>query len=44
VLSELELPDKSGLELIKEITAMRPGLPVLVISMHEDSLYAERAL
>jgi len=25
VLSELELPDKSGLELIKDIRAMRPG-------------------
>jgi DNA-binding NarL/FixJ family response regulator len=44
VLSELELPDKSGLELIEEIKAMRPGLPVLVISMHDESLYAERAL
>jgi DNA-binding NarL/FixJ family response regulator len=44
VLSEIGLPDKSGLELIKEIKAMRPGLPVLVISMHDESLYAERAL
>ena len=38
------LPDKSGLELIKDIKAVRPGLPVLVISLHDESLYAERAL
>jgi DNA-binding NarL/FixJ family response regulator len=44
VLSELELPDGSGLELMKDIKAMRPGLPVLVFSMHDESLYAERAL
>lgn len=44
VLSEFGLPDKSGLELIRDIKAMRPGLPVLVVSMHDESLYAERAL
>jgi DNA-binding NarL/FixJ family response regulator len=44
VVSELGLPDKSGLELIKDIKAMRPGVPVLVISMHDESLYAECAL
>jgi DNA-binding NarL/FixJ family response regulator len=30
--------------LIKDIKALRPGLPVLVISMHDESLYAERVL
>jgi len=44
LLSEIALLDKSGLELIKDIKAMRPGLPVLVISAHDESLYAERAL
>jgi DNA-binding NarL/FixJ family response regulator len=44
VLIDITLPDKSGLELIKDITALRPGLPILVISMHDESLYAERAL
>jgi DNA-binding NarL/FixJ family response regulator len=38
------LPDKSGPELIKDITALRPGLPILVISMHDESLFAERSL
>jgi len=41
---DITLPDKNGLELIKDIRALRPGLPILVISMHEESLYAERVL
>jgi DNA-binding NarL/FixJ family response regulator len=44
VLADIQLPGKSGLELIKDIKAMRPGLPVLVISMHDESLYADRVL
>jgi len=44
VLADIALPDKSGLELIKDIQAIRPGLAVLVISMHDESLYAERVL
>ncbi len=44
VLADITLPDKSGLELIKDIQAMHPGLAVLVISMHDESLYAERVL
>ncbi len=44
ILTDLTLPDKSGLELIKDAQAMHPHVPILVISMHEESLYAERAL
>jgi DNA-binding NarL/FixJ family response regulator len=44
VLADLTLPDKSGLELIKDLQTLHPGLPVLVISMHDESLYAERVL
>ncbi len=44
VLADISLPDKNGLELIKDIQALHAGLPVLVISMHEESLYAERVL
>ncbi len=33
-----------GLELIKDLRAMQPDLPILVISMHDESLYAERVL
>jgi DNA-binding NarL/FixJ family response regulator len=44
MLADITLPDKSGLELIKDIQAIHPGLAVLVISMHDESLYAERVL
>jgi DNA-binding NarL/FixJ family response regulator len=44
VLVDITLPDKSGLELIKDIQAICPGLAILVISMHDESLYAERVL
>lgn len=41
---DMSLPGISGIELIKTIRALHPELPVLVISMHDESLYAERAL
>jgi len=44
VLTDISLPGRDGLELIKELHAQRPELPVLVLSMHEESLYASRAL
>jgi len=44
VLADISLPDKNGLEFIKDLQARQPGTPVLVISMHDESLYAERVL
>ncbi len=44
VLLDISLPDRNGLELIKDIQARWPGIPVLVVSMHDESLYAERVL
>jgi DNA-binding NarL/FixJ family response regulator len=44
VLADITLPDKNGIELIKDIQAMHPEILVLVISMHDESLYAERVL
>ena len=44
VLTAITLQGRSGLELIKDIHAVQPDMPVLVVSMHEESLYAERAL
>lgn len=44
VLMDISLPGKSGLEAIKDIQALAPGLAVLVLSMHDESLYAERVL
>ncbi len=44
LLTDLTLKAGSGLELIKNIKAVMPELPVLVVSMHDDQLYAERVL
>jgi DNA-binding NarL/FixJ family response regulator len=44
MLMDITLPGKSGLELIKDVKAIRPHLPILVISMHDESLYADRVL
>lgn len=43
-LVDISLPGKNGLELIKDIHVMYPALPMLVVSMHDESLYAERVL
>ncbi len=44
VLVDISLPGRNGLELIKELGTLQHGLPVLVLSMHDESLYAGRAL
>lgn len=44
VLIDITLPGKSGLELLKDIRVACPQTPILVLSMHDESLYAERAL
>ncbi|MBK8093534.1 MAG: response regulator transcription factor [Verrucomicrobiaceae bacterium] len=41
---DLTLPDKSGLELLKDIQAQFPTTLCLVLSMHDESLYGERSL
>jgi DNA-binding NarL/FixJ family response regulator len=44
VMTDIGLPGKGGLELIQDIHAINPALPVVVVSMHEEKLYAERVL
>ncbi len=44
VLVDISLPGKSGLELIKDIHTVYPDIAIFVLSMHEESLYAERVL
>jgi DNA-binding NarL/FixJ family response regulator len=44
VLADLTLPDKNGLEMIKDLQARHPEVPVLVLSMHDEWLFAERSL
>lgn len=44
VLVDINLPGRSGLELIKDLRALEPRLPLLVLSMHDESVFAERVL
>jgi DNA-binding NarL/FixJ family response regulator len=44
VLVDVSLKDSDGIELLKELKSQSPDLPALVVSMHDESLYAERAL
>ena len=44
VIADIGLPGASGIELTKNIRAEFPSMPVLILSMHEESLYAMRAL
>ena len=41
---DITLPDGSGLELTRQITSRLPQLPVLMLSFHDEELYAERAM
>ena len=44
VILDISLKQSSGLELIKSLKEFWPNLPVLVLSMHDEMLYAERSL
>lgn len=44
VLTDLTMPGRGGLEFIKDLLALDSGLPILVNSMHDEVVYAERCL
>ena len=44
VVLDMSMPGRSGLELIKLIRDEKPGLPVLILSMHKEDQYAVRTL
>lgn len=44
VLLDVSLKDADGLELLKELKSFDPNLKVLMLSMHDEALYTERAL
>jgi DNA-binding NarL/FixJ family response regulator len=44
VIIDISLKAGSGLELIKDVNALFPNMPVLVVSMHDESFYAERVI
>lgn len=44
VIADLTMEDGNGLDLIKDLHLRQPDLPVLMLSMHHENLYAERAV
>jgi DNA-binding NarL/FixJ family response regulator len=44
VIVDITLKQSNGLELIKDLRTLHPDLPVLVLSMHDESIYAERVI
>jgi DNA-binding NarL/FixJ family response regulator len=44
VLADITMPGRSGLEFIKDMQAQHPRVAVLVMSMHDENIYAERVL
>jgi DNA-binding NarL/FixJ family response regulator len=44
IIVDISLKTISGIELVKNIKAQYPKIPVLMMSMHDESLYAERSL
>ena len=44
VLTDVSLPGRSGFELVQDLHARCPDIPVLILSMHAETSYARRAL
>jgi two-component system invasion response regulator UvrY len=44
VVLDISMPDRSGLDIFKQLRSERPKLPVLVLSMHSEDQYAMRVL
>ena len=44
VIVDISLKDTSGVELIKDLQVQHPELPILTLSMHDETVYDERAL
>jgi DNA-binding NarL/FixJ family response regulator len=44
VVTDLTMAGRGGLDLIKDLLTLHPGLSILVCSMHDEALYAERVL
>ena len=44
VLTDISLTGMNGIEFLKHLKAQYPGIPAVVLSMHDEAIYAERAL
>lgn len=44
VIVDISIPGMGGVELLRQLRALHPHLPMLVYTMHDERMYAERAL
>jgi two-component system invasion response regulator UvrY len=44
LLTDMSMPGRSGIDLIKQVKSEQPKLPILVLSMHQEHQYAVRAI
>ena len=44
LIADMSLRGSSGIELIKNVKVLHPDLPILVLSMHDENIYAQRVL
>lgn len=44
IITDLNMPGRGGLELIKDLATLHPGVKIIVSSMHDEMLFAARAL
>src|SRR3981189_3945873 len=44
VIADISLKQGDGIELVRDVRAHHPQLPILVLSMHDEAIYAERML
>ena len=44
MIVDVSLAQGDGMDLVREVHAQRPDLPMLVLSMHDETIYAERLL
>jgi two-component system, NarL family, invasion response regulator UvrY len=44
IILDVDLPGRSGIDILKEVKKLMPELPVLILSMHDESKYGVRAI
>ena len=44
ILVDISLRESNGIELIKDMKSRHPEIPVLVVSLHDETVYAERTI
>src|SRR6202046_2287764 len=44
MIADISLKQSDGIELVRDVRAHHPQLPILVLSMHDETIYAERML